>query len=740
MKKAISFVLTIAMLLSCITAITFTTSAAPAKLDVAGNYVLSDENANLALYVDNNTGDFGVMNKKTNTVWYSTPIDWESDKIAQSDSRSDLTAKIIVKYITSSYAVETINSNKAAVISERVGKDWIITYYFKSATTNFSIPMKLSLKEDYLHVELLLDKLNEMGDNRVLYVQMLPMFGAAGLNDTGYSFMPDGTGSLLEHNRKLRNSFLFGMNGEGLFYAPNPTEIATNTHFTNWNEPLRLPVFGSVKNGEAFFTIVESGAAVSELRAHTSRLYNSYNAIHACVNVRDTQTRESITGTDGTGSYYSDHIPENYIGRYYFLVGDDANYIGMAEKYREYLINEKGMTKVKDVASNNLSITLYGAIKKEKHFLGIPYTGADELTTYDEMMALVDRLQKDEIDKVFLNYTGWTPLETTTYTSIKANSLLGGNKKLNKLIDKVENIDNYSLAFNLELQNFYKQNSDIRKYGDVAYGLDSSPVCIYFSRISAQGTRNGGIVLNQLIHPGHADELTETFLKNAAKRNVYNFSFESIGETLYCAYNMHDESTRDESAVNMTKVYQMASEAAGEKGIVSTGGGNGYAAPYVDNVVNAPVTNSRSMLASAEVPFYQIVFRGYTNLASSPFNLDSEQDELILRLAETGMSLYYKLMDAPSTSFRDTDYTALYACNLDDHYDTMVANYKRLKVVYDAVEDSTITNYEMISDDVKVTTFSNGAKVYTNYGDAEAVVGTVKIAARDFTVVGGANV
>ena len=74
MKKVISIILTIAMLLSCITAITFSTSAAPAKLNVPGNYVLSDENENLALYVDNNTGDFGVLNKKTNTVWYSTPV------------------------------------------------------------------------------------------------------------------------------------------------------------------------------------------------------------------------------------------------------------------------------------------------------------------------------------------------------------------------------------------------------------------------------------------------------------------------------------------------------------------------------------------------------------------------------------------------------------------------------------------------------------------------------------------
>ena len=202
---------------------------------------------------------------------------------------------------------------------------------------------------------------------------------------------------------------------------------------------------------------------------------------------------------------------------------------------------------------------------------------------------------------------------------------------------------------------------------------------------------------------------------------------------------MYDECTRDQSAQKMIEVYQLAAEAAGEAGIVSTQGGNGYAAPYVDNIVEAPVSNSHNILTSQEVPFYQIVFRGYVNLAGSPMNLDSEKDDLALKLAETGMSLYYELIDADSTSFHNTTYTALFACELDSHYEDMVACYKRLTPVYDAVGASTIANYEIISDDVRITTYSNGAKVYVNYADAPTVVNGVQIGAKDFTVVGGVN-
>lgn len=741
MKKVISIVLSLLLLLSCFSAITFVASAAPAQLDIPGNYMLVDENENLALYLDSNTGNFGVMNQKTGTVWYSNPLDWQSDPIAKGETLEELNSKITVRYLTSNYSTTTITSNSASIITERQGKDYVLTFYFKSSSTNFTIPIKLSLKKDYLHVELLIDRIKELGDSRVLYVKLFQFFGAAGINDTGYALFPDGSGSLMEFNRKVENSYEFGGSGEGTYYAPNPTEVATQSYFTNWNEPLRLPLYGMVKNNEGYLNIIESGSAVSEMRGYISRYKNSYNTVFTCVNVRDTQTRRSSTGTSGSGSYYSDELPENYIARYYFLSGEEASYIGMAEKYRNYLIEEEGLTPVKESVSNSLCVTLYGAVKKAMHFLGIPYTGVEELTSYEEAEALIDRLQGDQVDKAYINYLGWSGggLESTLKTDFVANSKLGGKKGLKSLIEKVNESSNILLSFDADLQAFYGATSNIKKFKNTAYGLDSAPVTIFKSRISAAGALDKGSISYQLIHPGNMLEYAEEFMANASAQEVKSFSFNSIGSTLYCAYNLQNVCTRDESAHAMTSIYKSAREKTGENGIVNTMGGNGYAMAYVDNVLEAPIYGSHNNIALQEIPFYQIVFRGYVNLASTPVNLDSEETNLVLKLAETGMSLYYLLMDADSTSFQDTSFTSSFACALDDHYDDMIANYNRLKPIYDAVGSSTILDYEIVSDQLKVTTFSNGAKVYVNYGDAEATVDGVQIGARDFTVVGGAN-
>ena len=749
MKKTLSFILSFVLLLSCISMITFAapdeTTEAPAEVvtetaAIPSNFTLADQNANIALYVDSNNGDFAIMNQKSKAVWYSNPLDWESDQIAQGDSYTDLTSKMTVQYITSSYVEGSVNSNQAAIISERVGKDWIITFYFKNANTNFSIPVKLSLKEEYVHVELMVDQIEEKGDTRILFINLYPYFGAAGLNDTGYGFVPDGTGSLMEFNRELLNNYPFGNDNEGLVYAPNPTEVATDSYYQNWNEALRLPVYGMVKNNEAFLAIIEKGAAVTEIQASMSRLWNSYNVVKTSVNIRDVQARKTAAGAKGEGFYYSEIRPENYIVRYYPLDTEDSSYIGMAERYREYLIEEKGMTPVKDIASNALNISLYGAVKKQKHFLGIPYTGAEYLTTYSEAEELVDRLVSDNVDKVFIDYSGWTTggLDTTTELTLNPSSKLGGKKAINSLINKVNSIENYTLAFDLELQEFHSQTKDIKKFKDVSNGLDASPVAMWRERISAAGARSTANMGYMLIHPARMLGYAEKFIGSATSNNVKSLSFNSLGDSLYCAYNFNDDSTRDKSEQHMIDILSTAQEAIDENGILNTTGGNGYAAPYVDNVMEAPVYASHNILLSEEVPFYQIVFRGYINLAGSSFNLESEQDEYLLKLAETGMSLYYQLMDAESTAFHNTDYTQLYACAIDDHYDDMIATYNRMKPLYDAVGDSGIVNYEVISDDVKITTFTNGAKVYVNYAETEANVNGVVIAAKDFTVVGGA--
>ena len=60
----------------------------------------------------------------------------------------------------------------------------------------------------------------------------------------------------------------------------------------------------------------------------------------------------------------------------------------------------------------------------------------------------------------------------------------------------------------------------------------------------------------------------------------------------------------------------------------------------VEELIPESQEGSHNNIALQEVPFYQIVFRGYVNLASTPINLNSEKDDLCaVRLGAPGDQL-----------------------------------------------------------------------------------------------------
>ena len=50
--------------------------------------------------------------------------------------------------------------------------------------------------------------------------------------------------------------------------------------------------------------------------------------------------------------------------------------------------------------------------------------------------------------------------------------------------------------------------------------------------------------------------------------------------------------------------------------------------------------------------------------------------------------------------------------------------YKELKALHEKIADSTVTKHEIVHNDIRIVTYSNGVTVYINYGaDAVSVDG-----------------
>lgn len=699
------------------------------------SFALAAENDNFAFYINDINGFFALYNKKSGSIWYSNPLDWEKDVIAQAANKEQLQSQLVVTYLNASYDIITVASCQAHIVSEHKGKQQILTYVFSGATRNFSIPVVYELKDDYLDIQVRVEDIEENSDARITQITLLPFLGCGGLADNGYALIPDGSGSLMTFNKVCKNLSQY----TGYIYNRDITASSSNTSYVNLNETVSLPVYGVQKNGAGYLAVITEGAGTAAIKCNVSKMFNSYNSVCSHMIVRDTQTRINATGTTGAGMYYSDKTCGNMSMRLYTLDNEDANYIGMAKRYRKYLIDEQGLSPLDASSSyvNSLNINLFGAVKAPMHFMGIPYTGVKKLTSFNDVRDIIDEVKGKGINNLVLTLSGWTAggLESAIDTEFSPDSKIGGLKGAKSLISYAEE-QNVSLLFDNDIQSFYYGSSNVKKFKHTAFSLSGTPVTIYpFSKSLNRSVISGAF--NHLIHPQYMLQFANEFVDNAMKLGIKNFSFNSAGTDPYAAYNDDSFLTRDKSADIMKELFKNVADKT--DGIVSTRVGNSFVLGSVDNIVEAPVYSSDLIMAQTSVPFYQIVLRGYVNMSAEPMNLSSEVSELELKCAESGLSLYYQLMDSESTEFEDTSFSDYYACSYNDYFDIMTETYGRMKAVYDAVGASSITNHEINSDTVRITTFSNGAKVYVNYGDKAVTVGGVKIAARSYTAVGGAK-
>ncbi len=706
---------------------------------VPDSFTKVSENANLTLFLNYANGEYALYNKKNNEYLFSNPLDRENDKYVNGDLAKIAESLMAVSYVTADFKTFELNSTEAQIITEKYGDSQIVSFFFDSNTTGFIIPIMLTLKEDYLEVEVLFDSMNEMSDSRVLQVSLMQMFGAGNLKDEGYILLPDGIGSLMRFNQSRVQTLGANINVyDGYVFGRDPT---TDAAVNEWNygrdltEGIRMPIYGIKKNDSAFLSIITKSAANVSYKAYCSGMISSYNYIYPTVNVRDSQTRRTAAGTTGAGVYYSDELPENFIMRVYPLAGDDADYVGMAETYRNYLINDLGMKPMDNEVGTPMNVTTIGAYKRIKHFLGFPYTGVDAMTTFSQTSDILKDLSQAGVDNMICNMIGWNEggLEDSVSTKFNPESTLGGKKGAEQLLADAKELG-VPMMFDVDLVKFHQSSGSYTKFNSTVYGLDLAPIAMFpfilsLNRVDKERTPY------YLFHPTAMMSIATTFVNNISGNGITDYSFSTLGKDPYPAYNHDDVYTRDDTVATFNKILGDVAEKTDD--LVSTSYGNTYVLPYANNIVEAPLYSSHLYFAREEVPFYHMALRGLVRISGPALNLSAETEDVILRSAQFGVGLYAVLSHESSSNLKDTSYNYYYSTEYALLGDDISAAYNRLNKVYDAIGTSTIVDFQVVSDDLKITTFANGAKVYVNYGETELTHNGVTIPASDFTVMGG---
>lgn len=675
-----------------------------------GIFSQAAENDELRMIADHSSGIFGIENKITGYIWWSSPIEATQDTYATDllvdEMRSSSTMLYgIPEKQTADNKLRSGLSGDCSITVSDIKNGIRIVYDYKKA--GFRYPVDYTLEGDHLRASLKVDDIEEsIRSNIITDVTLLGSMGAASDEEDGYFVIPDGCGALIRfNNNRTMNANAYAQR----VYGNDITAVPINKGAVT--EQIYLPCYGIVKKDNAMLVIASKGDSNAVLSAKVSKQSNTrFNFCSFSFVLRgvDNYYMSGASNSKFTvferGSIKSDDIELLY----YPISKKDADYTDIAARYREYLENEAGVTKKTSPGNAPLYVDMYGGVLKKRSVLGIPVNMKTSVTSYSQAEEILSELKEKGVDDIVAAYNNWTNdgIRNKVDTDAKASGMLGGKKDFKKLTDYADDndIQFYPVSDN---RNFYSGNG-YYSFMDTAVRVSGS-----YSRIvsydRAYGIPDGFKKTMSLLSPDYFGEVFSDAEKNYSKSGLEGISVSDLTTSLYGDYGKKNISRYD-AMQKLVSGFDTLSSGL-DNGILADNA-NAYALPYVNHITGVPLTSSRFDIFDEDIPFYQLVLHGLIPYSTPAVNGNADPETLLLMAAATGSNLSFDMLYEETSMLKDTEYDIFYYANYANWIDTAAAEYKFIAPILKSVSDADITSYDVSDDgDHIITGFSNGKTV-----------------------------
>jgi hypothetical protein len=601
----------------------------------------------------------------------------------------------------------------------------------------FSLPIEYTLSGRQLRVtipgeeiDFPLNVLNPAGD-RVSYhlntISLLEFFGAAGAGEQGYILVPDGCGALIYLNNQKTLAEVYS---QPIYGDDNSLKVADRLE--RYSEQCYLPVFGMRRGSSAFLAVIEGSDAAARIRADVAGRVFSYNTVYPEFTV--VPVGESPLRGGGTGAikvYQSRGNLSDIKATYTFLSGADADYVGMARRYRDYLI-ERGLRPTTSTGDLPLVLGLIGGIERQEAFLGIPRQVVLPMTTYRQAKAIVEQVLEAGVRNLQLMYTGWSSwgIRHSFPTALELETRLGSRSDFDSLVSYLRD-SGVGFYPDLAFQTVYRRRiGHFSASSDASRMLDGRTATLY--EYNPASRRVVGSSRADILSPGRLESVLERFIASYWRLGIDGLSLRDLGYQLNSDFpDSVSELVDRQTAAGIVR--EQVDRLANISGIsLMFNRANAYVLPYADFVINAPLGTSRWAIADREVPFYQIALHGLVGLAGYPVNLSPDPATAVLRSVEYGMSPYFLLSYESSSEVKDTDFDYLYAASRSDWLDSALAVYERMNETLRDLQNRAITDHRMLSEGLFMTVYEGGEAVIVNYDAHSRWVGGIEVPARSW--------
>lgn len=593
----------------------------------------------------------------------------------------------------------------------------------------FNVSILYRLDGDDLVVEVPYDLIRCKKDYPLTYLTVLPMFGAGGTQDDGFLLVPEGGGALINFNSGKLSQNSYFSNVYGWDYGTNRNEVVSETKSI-------FPVFGVSLRDTSFICIMEGAPSYASIQADISMRNNSYNTVNAKYHVLHLDQYNVSAKTAQLVYMFEKEIPHDTIRHRYRFV-DGGSYVDMANAYRGYLEQTSELFREKTSDETvPVSLELVGTIDKVVEKAGLPIDTPLPVTTFRQAGEIIGGLVDSGVKNLNVRYTGWANggVRQKVFSKVKAEKPLGGEEGMKELAAVAE-------------ENGVKLFFD----GISCFAYDSGLFDGFLTfRDAARYTTRGQVELYRidtvtyqpsewedhfyLVRPGYAKEKAENFINALADSGMSGAAFRDIGMLLSADYHIGSVVTREQTKQMNVDVLAQAKE----KGLsVMVKQGNDYVLDYADLITDMDFDGQLYSILDVKVPFYQIALHGTVSYTGKPVNTSPDYVAEILHCAEYGSGLNFTFMAEDTLVLQDTTYTGYYAAYYDNWKDELAGIITRYQSEMAGLNRQRITGHECLDENVYVTTFEDGSRVYVNYGKSAVSTGGIEIPACDYLVIGG---
>ncbi len=666
-----------------------------------------------------------VRNKKTGAVMESTVRDEESLAKVNDTWKGFLQSGVVVELQEDTNTMQKkigLESSGARVSVEKIPGGFHARLDYPSYELGFEVEVKL-YDDGSITAYIPENSIYENAENKKIgNIYLFPLLGNTKLGEVdGYMFVPDGNGALIyldDKEGRFDSGYVQKVYGSDVGVGESYVLSLLWSQYETHNDPEQIlaPVYGMVHttDGMGYLAVIENGEEEASIYATPNGAYSDYNWVTASFR-KSTTYIQPTSNSGGSVTKVTDRIQYDIKIRYLFVEEEEADYAGLAKRYRNYLLEKGELSQKED--EFRIRLDFLGS-DVENWML---WKKAVPVTTVDNIREIYDELEARGVTDILTQYKGWQDggICALPVTKLDVDSSIGGRKSLEELIadSKEQGIDFYlytdGIRANPETGNTTfntVKKMDKRLYEEEEYKTVYDTFVFWT--------------------PQKSYENLMTLQKNLAKKDIHELALGGVCNTLF-TYTLGD--TMQTRSVSKYLYDRTLEELSGNTQLLLETPAACYW-KYTKAMTDMPTADSNYIYTDQSVPFLSIALKGIMPMYSDYVNFEANEREYFLKLVETGIyPSFYLTWEDPSALIY-TNSSDVYTSQYSVYKEQIVRYYEELKAVNEAVAGSYIDEHEQLANGLVKVTYDNGVTIYINYSDKALSTDGITVEASDYVI------